>query len=228
MNTNAKIEVILKYFTHLNAKQKEQFAQLENLYSYWNERINLISRKDIDKLYTHHVLHSLSIAKLIAFKEGTKIMDVGCGGGFPGIPLAILFPQCHFFLVDSIGKKIKVVDEIATALELKNLNCKHVAVQQIQTQFDFIVSRAVTAFPKFVNMVSKNCLPHNKKNTLCNGILYLKGGDFQEEISKYGKLVRVFNCSDFFEEEYFNTKKIIHLSISTKKSFSLGQNSIRK
>ncbi|PXX96196.1 16S rRNA (guanine(527)-N(7))-methyltransferase RsmG [Marinifilum breve] len=206
------MEIIEKYFTDLTEEQKDRFSQLKDLYTHWNSQINVISRKDIDSLYLHHVLHSLSIAKVMKFKPGTKIMDVGCGGGFPGIPLAILFPECDFYMVDSIGKKIKVVNEVATALKLKNVKAEHTRVQQVKEKFDFIVSRAVTAFPKFVNMVRKNSSPKDK-NSLANGILYIKGGDFQEEIAGYGDKVQIFDCTNFFEEEFFETKKVVHLEL---------------
>ena len=206
------MEIIEKYFTDLSEEQKNRFAQLKELYIHWNNQINVISRKDIDSLYLHHVLHSLSIAKVIQFKPRTKIMDVGCGGGFPGIPLAILFPECDFYLVDSIGKKIKVVNEVAAALGLKNVKAEHTRVQQVKDKFDFIVSRAVTAFPKFVNMVRKNS-SQKDKNSLANGILYIKGGDFQEEIVGYGDKVQLFECTSFFEEEFFETKKVVHLEL---------------
>ncbi|MDQ2179507.1 16S rRNA (guanine(527)-N(7))-methyltransferase RsmG [Marinifilum sp. D714] len=206
------MEIIEKYFTDLTEEQKDRFAQLKDLYTHWNSQINVISRKDIDSLYLHHVLHSLSIAKVIKFEPGTKIMDVGCGGGFPGIPLAILFPECDFYMVDSIGKKIKVVNEVATALKLKNVKAEHTRVQQVKEKFDFIVSRAVTAFPKFVNMVRKNSSPKDK-NSLANGILYIKGGDFQEEIAGYGDKAQLFDCTSFFEEEFFETKKVVHLEL---------------
>jgi len=206
------MEIIEKYFTDLTEDQRDKFSQLQSLYTHWNDQINVISRKDIDSLYLHHVLHSLSIAKVIQFEPGTKIMDVGCGGGFPGIPLAIMFPESDFYLVDSIGKKIKVVNEVATALGLKNLRAEHTRVQQVKDKFDFIVSRAVTAFPKFVNMVRKNS-EQKDKNSLANGILYIKGGDFQEEIAGYGDKVMLFDCTDFFKEEFFETKKVVHLEL---------------
>lgn len=206
------MEIIEKYFTDLTEDQKDKFSQLKSLYTHWNNQINVISRKDIDSLYLHHVLHSLSIAKVIQFTPGTKIMDVGCGGGFPGIPLAILFPECEFYLVDSIGKKIKVVNEVASALGLKNIKAEHTRVQQVKDKFDFIISRAVTAFPKFVNMVRKNS-KQKDKNSLANGILYIKGGDFKEEIAGYGDKIMLFECTDFFSEEFFETKKVVHLEL---------------
>jgi len=206
------MELILKYFKDLSEEQKNQLAQLKDLYTEWNDKINVISRKDIDSLYLHHVLHSLAIAKVIQFQPGSSVMDVGTGGGFPGIPLAILYPETNFYLVDSIGKKIKVVTEVANALGLKNVKAEHTRVQQVKTKFDFIVSRAVTAFPAFVNMVKKNCKSENK-NALPNGIIYIKGGDFEEEIKPYGKKISLFNCTDFFTEDFFETKKIVHMTL---------------
>ncbi|MFT5749135.1 MAG: 16S rRNA (guanine527-N7)-methyltransferase [Ancylomarina sp.] len=206
------MELILKYFKNLTEEQKDQLAQLKDLYSEWNEKINVISRKDIDSLYLHHVLHSLAIAKVIQFQPGSNVLDVGTGGGFPGIPLAILYPETNFHLVDSIGKKIKVVIEVANALGLKNVTAEHTRVQQVKTKFDFIVSRAVTAFPAFVNMVRKNCKTENI-NALPNGIIYIKGGDFEGEIKQYGKKISLFNCTDFFAEHFFETKKVVHLTL---------------
>ncbi|WP_320017823.1 16S rRNA (guanine(527)-N(7))-methyltransferase RsmG [Labilibaculum manganireducens] len=206
------MEIIKKYFPNLTKEQEQKFFRLKELYTFWNEQINVISRKDMDSLYEHHVLHSLAIAKVIQFTPGTKIMDVGTGGGFPGIPLAILFPECSFYLIDSIGKKIKVVTEVANALNLENVKSEHIRVQQVKDKFDFIVSRAVTAFPKFVNMVLKNSKVKDQ-NSLPNGIIYLKGGDFDDEISEYGSRISVYECSNYFSEEFFETKKIVHLDI---------------
>ncbi|MBL4560143.1 MAG: 16S rRNA (guanine(527)-N(7))-methyltransferase RsmG [Labilibaculum sp.] len=206
------MEIIKKYFPNLTEEQNQKFSRLKELYAFWNEQINVISRKDMDSLYEHHVLHSLAIAKVIQFTPGTKIMDVGTGGGFPGIPLAILFPECNFYLIDSIGKKIKVVTEVAKALELGNIKAEHIRVQQITNRFDFIVSRAVTAFPKFVNMVKKNSKAKDQ-NSLPNGIIYLKGGDFEDEISEYGSRISLYECSDYFKEEFFETKKVVHLDL---------------
>ena len=171
------MDIVEKYFIGLSDKQVEQFRQLKELYQKWNEKINVISRKDIDALSVHHVLHSLAIAKVISFKEGTKVLDVGTGGGFPGIPLAIMFPEVNFFLVDSIGKKIKVVEGVSEALGLKNVTAKQVRVETMKEKFDFIVSRAVTAFPAFVAL-TKNRICGDSFNDLANGILYLKGGGF--------------------------------------------------
>lgn len=206
------METIFSYFPDLTAEQKDKFSRLEGLYRDWNEKINVISRKDMDAFWVHHVLHSLAIAKVIRFKPGTKIMDVGTGGGFPGIPLAILFPECDFFLVDSIGKKIKVVEGVKDALGLQNVRAKQTRVEQVDTKPDFIVSRAVTAFPAFVGWVKGKTRPESQ-NTLANGILYLKGGDFEEELKPFAGRTTVYNISDFFPEEFFETKKIIHLPL---------------
>ncbi|HJA14014.1 MAG TPA: 16S rRNA (guanine(527)-N(7))-methyltransferase RsmG [Candidatus Butyricimonas faecavium] len=204
------MDIVEKYFIGLSDKQVEQFRQLKELYQKWNEKINVISRKDIDALSVHHVLHSLAIAKVISFKEGTKVLDVGTGGGFPGIPLAIMFPEVNFFLVDSIGKKIKVVEGVSEALGLKNVTAKQVRVETMKEKFDFIVSRAVTAFPAFVAL-TKNRIGGDSFNDLANGILYLKGGDFEEEIKDFRNRVSIYNILDFFEEEFFETKKLIYM-----------------
>ena len=204
------MDIVEKYFTGLSDKQVEQFRQLEGLYREWNEKINVISRKDIDALSVHHVLHSLAIAKVISFKGGTKVLDVGTGGGFPGIPLAIMFPEVDFFLVDSIGKKIKVVEGVAGALGLKNVIARQLRVETMKEKFDFIVSRAVTAFPAFVSL-TRNRIRESSFNDLANGILYLKGGDFEEEIKDFRNRVSIYNIPDFFEEEFFETKKLIYM-----------------
>ena len=206
------MDLIQKYFPDLNLQQISQFEQLGPLYHAWNEKINVISRKDIDELYLHHVLHSLALAKIIRFRSVTSIIDVGTGGGFPGIPLAILFPECHFTLIDSIGKKIRVVEEVAGALKLTNVTARKSPVQEIKTKFDFVVSRAVTSFPDFVNLVRKN-VSENSFNSLPNGILYLKGCDFNEEISTYRKSAEVFDLSKIFSEPFFETKKVIYLPV---------------
>ncbi len=205
------MELIEKYF-ELSELQKKQFAMLTTLYSEWNEKINLISRKDIENLEVKHVLHSLLIGASMNFKSGTKILDVGTGGGFPGIPLAILLPEVHFTLIDSIGKKIKVVEAISKALELKNVTAKNINVKLLNDQFDFVVSRAVTSLPEFVQLVSKN-IARKDKNSIPNGIIYLKGGDLTEEIKPFKKVVQVLDGSSFFEEEFFETKKILYLPI---------------
>lgn len=206
------MEIIQKYFPDLTEMQYDRFARLGTLYREWNEKINVISRKDIDELYIHHVLHSLAIAKVIKFVPGTRIMDVGTGGGFPGIPLAILFPETEFLLVDSIGKKIKVVNEVAAVLGLTNVKGVHTRVQQVKEPFDFVVSRAVTAFPKFVAMVRKN-IAKEQKNARPNGIIYLKGGDFADEIKPFRRDVELYSIADFFSESFFETKKVVCLSL---------------
>jgi 16S rRNA (guanine527-N7)-methyltransferase len=203
------MELLEKYFPQLNPQQAEKFYQLKPLYEDWNSKINVISRKDVPNFYIRHVLHSMAVAKVISFTGGTKIMDVGTGGGFPGIPLAILFPDCHFTLVDSIRKKIKVVDDIALKLELKNVTAIQERAEKINGKFDFIVSRAVTALPLFMEWIGTK-ISNDNKNNLKNGVLYLKGGDFQEELKEISFNHKIFEISDFFEEEYFNTKKIVH------------------
>jgi len=209
------MDIVTKYFTDLTDQQINQFGQLGSLYEEWNSKINVISRKDIEQLYERHVLHSLAIAKLIHFKSATSVLDVGTGGGFPGIPLAIMFPETNFLLIDSIGKKIKVVKEVATALNLTNVKAEHVRVEDLHQKFDFVVSRAVTAFPRFIEMVHNKVSAKNN-NDLANGILYLKGGDFEEEIKPYKKQLEVYNLQSFFEEEFFETKRLIHMSLKNK------------
>lgn len=209
------MEILTKYFTDLTDQQLDQFGRLSSLYDEWNAKINVISRKDIEQLYERHVLHSMSIAKIIQFKPGTTVVDVGTGGGFPGIPLAILFPETSFMLIDSIGKKIKVVTEITSALNLKNVTAEHVRIEDVKQKFDFIVSRAVTSFPRFVSMVKTKVSSQNN-NTLPNGILYLKGGDFQEEISPFLKQIQVYELQDLFQEEFFETKRLIHMTLKNK------------
>jgi len=206
------VDLIKNYFPDISAEQEKQFSMLFNLYKEWNSKINVISRKDIDELYERHVLHSLGIAKVIQFSEGTSILDVGTGGGFPGIPLAILFPECKFHLVDSIGKKIKVVNEIASALELKNIKATHNRVEQIDEKFDFIVSRAVTQFSEFVNWV-KQKIKKEQKNNLPNGILYLKGGDLSEELKLYINKVKIYELKNYFQSEFFETKKVVYMPL---------------
>lgn len=203
------MELIFKYFPDLTEKKIKQFSQLQDLYAEWNAQINVISRKDIDNLYIKHVLHSLSIAKVIDFVEGSKILDVGTGGGFPGIPLAILFPKVNFLLVDSIGKKIKVVNGVKDSLGLTNLQAEHKRVEQVVDQFDFVVSRAVTKMKVFEQWVVKR-ISAKQKNNLFNGILYLKGGDLTEELRGI-KNVELYNISNFFEEDFFETKKVVHV-----------------
>ena len=205
------MDIILKYFPDLLEKQIKQFSQLQDLYNEWNSHINVISRKDMENLYLKHVLHSLAIAKVISFADGTKVLDVGTGGGFPGIPLAILFPNVDFLLVDSIGKKIKVVNEVANSIGLKNLRAEHKRAEQVNGQFDFVVSRAVTRMKVFQQWVRKR-ISTKQRNILFNGILYLKGGDLTEEL-KGIKNVELYNISDFFKEEFFETKKVVYISL---------------
>ncbi len=208
------MELILKYFPNLTDIQKDQFKKLESLYQDWNLKINVVSRKDIDELYLRHVLHALGIAQVINFKDGSKIIDVGTGGGFPGIPLAILFPECTFHLVDSIAKKIKVVDEVVLGLGLKNVKTSHSRVEDINEQYHFIVSRAVAAMPTFVHWV-KGKIEKQQINDLKNGILYLKGGDLTDELKSY-KTATVYNLSDYFLEAFFETKKVVYLPLKYK------------
>lgn len=209
------MDIITKYFPDLTSQQLEQFGRLEALYTEWNAKINVISRKDIEQLYERHILHSLAIAKVIQFNPGTSILDVGTGGGFPAIPLAIMFPETSFMPIDSIGKKIKVVTEVASALGLQNVNAQHIRVEDVKQKFDFVVSRAVTAFPRFVAMVRTRISDQNN-NALPNGILYLKGGDFEEEIAPFGKQVKIYELQSFFQEEFFETKKLIHMALKNK------------
>lgn len=203
------ISIIQKYFPDLSPDQIAKFDQLYEVYSHWNSQINVISRKEIDLLYERHVLHSLGIAKVITFKEGTTILDVGTGGGFPGIPLAIMFPQCEFLLVDSIGKKIKVVNEVAEALKLNNVFGRQQRAEEVKEKFHFVVSRAVTEFPAFYEWVKGKFLKENF-NDLPNGILYLKGGDLKEEFGKFYERCKYYDLKDFFEEEFFETKKVVY------------------
>jgi 16S rRNA (guanine527-N7)-methyltransferase len=208
------MELILKYFPDLSETQIYQFEALEELYKDWNAKINVVSRKDIDALYLKHVLHSLAIAKVIQFKDGSKILDVGTGGGFPGVPLAIMFPNCHFHLVDSINKKLKVINAVCETLELTNIKTTHSRVEAIDGTFDFIVSRAVTAMPEFTKWV-KGKIARKQQNDLKNGILYLKGGDLTAELKQYTN-VKAFLLSDYFEDDFFETKKVIYLPMKYK------------
>ena len=202
--------LILKYFPDLTAQQKEQYGQLSNLYTHWNQQINVISRKDTDSLYERHVLHSLGIAKVMTFLPGEQVLDVGTGGGFPGIPLAIKFPETNFHLVDSIGKKIKVVQEVAQALGLQNLKATHSRAEQISGKFNFVVSRAVTQLKDFYPWV-KGKFDKRSINKLPNGILYLKGGDLEQEIAESGLTVQQYFLKNYFEEEFFETKQVIYV-----------------
>ncbi len=202
---------ISEYFL-LTDRQAEQIAQLDALYRDWNSKINVISRKDIDNLYEHHVLHSLAIAKWLPFQPGTTILDVGTGGGFPGIPLAILFPECQFMLIDSIGKKIKVASEVAQALGLSNVVCKQERAEEEKQKFDFVVSRAVMPLPDLVKLVRKN-ISAKQRNAVPNGIIVLKGGDLKDELAPYQKTAEVTPCSQWFKGEWFETKQVIYLPL---------------
>lgn len=206
------METINRYFPNLTEKQKEQFAALYALYSDWNDKINVISRKDIENLYLHHVLHSLGIAKIITFRAGTKIMDMGCGGGFPGLPLAILFPDCEFHLVDSIGKKVRVAAEVAAAIGLKNVRTTHSRAQDIKEKYNFVVSRAVMQLPELVKICRKN-ISKEQLNALPNGIICLKGGDIQAEVQPFKNIVEITDLEDIFKEEYFKDKKVVYVPI---------------
>ena len=204
------MDLITKYFPKMTERQKEQFAALLPLYEDWNSKINVISRKDMDNFYEHHVLHSLAIAKVMQFKTMAEILDVGTGGGFPGIPLAIMFPDANFYLIDSIGKKIKVVSDVVQQLDLKNVRAEQIRAEQVEGDYDFIVSRAVTDLSQFTQWV-RGKVSDSHYHTLRNGILYLKGGDLTEELAPFKKKVRTWDISDFFEEEFFDTKKVIYL-----------------
>ncbi|MBD1261821.1 16S rRNA (guanine(527)-N(7))-methyltransferase RsmG [Maribacter polysiphoniae] len=209
-----KAEIVFKYFPNLTDNQQYQFKKLEDLYKDWNLKINVVSRKDIEELYLRHVLHSLGIARIQTFKPGSEILDVGTGGGFPGIPLAILFPESKFTLVDSIGKKIKVVEEVVEGLQLENVTPVNSRVEELDKQFDFIVSRAVAVMPTFVHWV-KGKIKKESVHDRRNGILYLKGGDLTEELKNY-KSAQTFELSDYFTEDFFETKKIVYLPMKFK------------
>lgn len=206
------VEIIHQYFPDLSNDQKLKFDQLGELYNEWNAKINVISRKDMDNFYEHHVLHSIAIAKCIAFKPGTKLLDVGTGGGFPGIPLAILFPESNFHLVDAINKKITVVNEVAQALNLSNVKGEQKRVEKIKDKYDFVLSRAVTQFDKFYKITRKN-IAKEGNNTLNNGILYLKGGDFNDELKEIKEKIDIYPISTYFTQDFFETKKIIHVHV---------------
>ncbi len=209
------VDLIFKHFPDLTISQRDQFSKLKEVYTFWNEQINVISRKDLDQFYERHVLHSLAIAKVQNFKDGSRILDIGTGGGFPGVPLAILFPNCKFVLVDSIGKKIKVVNEVCETLQIKNITTQHARAEDIKEQFDFIVSRAVTAMPAFLKWVKGKFLAENK-NKLRNGILYLKGGDLSEEMKPLKQKIKYNDISKFFDYEFFETKKVVYLDMNKK------------
>lgn len=203
------LELVLKYFPDITSEQKDQFAELETLYKDWNEKINVISRKDTDSLYEKHILHSLGIAKVMQFADNTKVLDIGTGGGFPGIPLAILFPNAQFTLVDSIGKKITVVKGVAESLGLKNVTAHHMRAEQLKEKFHFVVSRAVTQMPVFLTWL-RGKFEKEQFNPKHNGVLYLKGGDLGEELA--GIKCEIFQLKNYFEEEFFDTKKVVYLS----------------
>ncbi|MCD4725416.1 MAG: 16S rRNA (guanine(527)-N(7))-methyltransferase RsmG [Bacteroidales bacterium] len=207
------MHLIQKYFPDLSAEQQQQFALLPDLYADWNARINIISRKDIDKLEERHILHSLAIAKVIQFKPGTKILDVGTGGGFPGLPLAIMFPETKFLLIDSIGKKIKVVKEIVLATGLKNVKAIQIRAEDVKGKSDFIVSRAVARMPEFISWVKNKVSSHNN-NTLDNGILYLKGGALEEELQSMRRPYAVYELQEYFSENFYETKKLVYIPLS--------------
>ncbi|HCM76698.1 MAG TPA: 16S rRNA (guanine(527)-N(7))-methyltransferase RsmG [Cytophagales bacterium] len=205
--------LILKYFPDLTAAQSEQFGRLASLYREWNDKINVISRKDVDNLYCNHVLHSLGIAKVMSFRPAASVLDVGTGGGFPGIPLAILFPEAQFHLVDSIGKKITVVNEVSKSLGLKNVTGEKIRAEEIKNkQYDFVVSRAVTRMREFYGWVNKK-IKKDSVHELDNGILYLKGGDLEEEMNELKKPYSIFSLSDYFEEEFFETKQVVYVPV---------------
>ena len=208
---NPSVDIIFQYFPNLSETQKKQFERLAEVYPHWNSQINVVSRKDIESLYLHHVLHSLGIAAFVReLKAGTRILDVGTGGGFPGIPLAILFPEVQFHLVDSIGKKIKVVREVTAALDLKNVEADHIRAEQLDYKYDFVVSRAVTRLGDFIPWV-RNKLEKKDKNGLPNGILYLKGGDLRDEIKEAKVKANLIPLSDFFKEDFFETKYVVYV-----------------
>jgi len=206
------VSIIHKYFPHLTEEQKQQFGQLGTLYKEWNERINVISRKDIDNIFINHVLHSLGIAKVMSFVPGSEVLDVGTGGGFPGIPLAILFPDSKFHLVDSIGKKITVVKEVAAAVGLKNVKADQIRAEQVKGKYDFVVSRAVTRMREFYGWVRSKTKPVSM-NSLDNGILYLKGGDLEEEMNELKRPYSIYHLSDYFTEEFFETKHVVYVPL---------------
>ena len=206
------MDIITKYFPDLTCRQKEQFAALYDLYYDWNSKINVISRKDIENLYEHHVLHSLAIAKYISLKPGTTVMDMGCGGGFPGIPLAIMFPEVQFHLVDSIGKKVRVASEIAAAIGLENVRTSHSRAQDIKDKYSFVVSRAVMQLPDLVKICRKN-ISKDQENVLPNGIICLKGGDMSAETHPFRNSCEIVDVSSYFNEEYFKDKKVVYVQI---------------
>ena len=210
------MDIIKKYFPDITERQVEQFSMVDGLYNDWNAKINVISRKDIQNLYEHHVLHSLGIAKVVRFRPETKIMDLGTGGGFPGIPLAIMFPNTEFHLVDSVGKKIKVANEVATAIGLENVRFSHARAEDIKDKYDFVVTRAVMPMTDLVKVARKN-IAKEQHNAVPNGIIALKGGELNREIASMRNISTVWDLSEFFNEEYFQTKKVVHVAIAAKK-----------
>lgn len=206
------MDIILKYFPDITEEQKKQLAALYDLYTEWNAKINVISRKDIENLYEHHVLHSLGIARVIQFRAGSRIMDLGTGGGFPGIPLAILFPEVHFHLVDSIGKKVRVATEVATAIGLKNVTFRHARAEEEKQTFDFVVSRAVMPLADLIKIIKKN-ISVKQQNALPNGLICLKGGELEHEAMPFKHKTVMHNLSDEFEEEFFKTKKVVYVTV---------------
>ncbi len=207
------MDIILKYFKNLSDAQKEQFAALYDLYTDWNSKINVISRKDITNLYEHHVLHSLGIAEVIRFKPGTRVMDLGTGGGFPGIPLAIMFPETQFHLVDSIGKKVKVATEIASAIGLKNVTTRHCRAEEEKAEFDFVVSRAVMPLTDLLKIIRKN-ISRDQQNALPNGLICLKGGELANEVMPVKNQTEIYDLKNYFEEEFFETKKVVYVTVN--------------
>lgn len=210
------MQIIEKYFKGLTERQRTQLEQLDELYRDWNSKINVVSRKDIDNLYEHHVLHSLGIAKVIEFRPGTEVMDLGTGGGFPGIPLAIMFPDCRFTLVDSIGKKVRVADEVAKSIGLDNVECLNARGEELKAKFDFVVTRAVMPLPDLYKTV-RGRIKAAQHNSLPNGIISLKGGDLEEELKLFSKISTVWSLSDYFTEEFFSTKKLVHTCVTGTK-----------
>lgn len=206
------MQIISKYFSSLTETQTKQFSMLQDLYNDWNAKINVISRKDIQQLYEHHVLHSLAIAKFIRFKNGTNILDFGTGGGFPGIPLAILFPECQFTLIDGTGKKVRVAQEVATTIDLKNVETKHIRGEEEKGKYDFVVSRAVMPLPELIKIVRKN-IAKQQKNVFPNGIICLKGGSLADELKPFLNIVQVAEISNWFTEEWFQTKQVVYLPL---------------
>jgi 16S rRNA (guanine527-N7)-methyltransferase len=206
------VEIVLKYFPDITPQQKEHFAALQGLYSEWNEKINVISRKDIEQLYERHVVHSLAIYKFLPFQPGSKILDIGTGGGFPGIPLAIMMPDVQFHLTDSIGKKIKVVQEVADALGLKNVKAEHIRSEQVKSKYDFVVSRAVAELKMLLAWSNGKVLKDNV-NALPNGLICLKGGDLKDELKEVKREKEIYGLSDYFSEEFFETKKLVYVSL---------------